>query len=381
MRKLITLFIITVSSLPMAAAANNCPDMPASIGTVSRDFKADISVSLGSFGKLRAGEVAIKAEAAAKNLFDKYPDINRRAVVEMMFSSYCSMVNSADIPDREKLDRLEAFSIRLQHLVDRVSDMTPSKSGQPGRAQESQSPRPKQESSKKAYNLSQDRRDEFLGLLKIKQGDPRDTLRIGCVPWSEAACLAAGKFLILFSEAGWRIDANQVHKVEPAIPVDGVSLTKRSDEVAELEMLPPHKGRWVRTSPSEVMINMTFTQMGVPVHSSRDPSLPSNMLGIYFGPEPPLISIHAAKRAVRKQIMAFLSNSAEVERTCSQDYDESCTSARHAWELEVSRYLMTKRFDSSVVQEWKSVKNTGDSLLEQVEKQKNWLSLMFYRLR
>jgi len=381
MRKLIKLFIIVVSCIPITAAANNCPDIPPSVGMVSRDFKADITLNIGSFGKLKAGEVAIKAEAAAKNLFDKYPDVNRRAVIEMMFASYCAMVNSADIPDREKLDRLAAFSERLHGLLDGTSTTAPPQLEQRRQTQESPAPRSRLEPIKRAYDLSQDRRHEFLELLEAKQSGPRDTLRVGCIPWSEAACLAAGKFLILFSEAGWTIDSDQVYKVEPAIPVDGISITTRSDEIANLEKLPPHKGRWVRTRPSEIAINMAFTQMGIPVLSSRDPSLPPNTLGIYFGPEPPLVPTHAAKKAVRKQVVTLLSNSAEVQQMCSRGTNESCMSARRSWEQEVSRCLVAKRFDPSVIQEWKGVKSTDESPAEQIEKQKNWLALLFYRLK
>ncbi len=381
MHKLITLFVVIVGYIPITAAASTCPDIPPSVGTISRDFKTDVKVSIGSFGRLRMGEVAIKAETAAKNLFDKYPDVNRRAVIEMMYASYCAMVESAAIPDREKLDRLAAFSERLQRLADVTSTTSVPQSEQHRQPQESPSQQSSQEPPKKAYDLPPNRRDEFLQLLRAKQNEPRDTLRIGCVRWSEASCRAAGQFLILFSEAGWTIDSDQVYEVEPAIPVDGISITTRSDETANLEKLPPHLGHWVRTRPSEVVINMAFTQMGVPVHSSRDPSLSPNTIGIYFGPEPSTIAAPAYKRAIRKRVVNFVSNGAGVEQICSEGASEQCMSAQHSWELEVLRYLEAKHFDSSLIQEWKNMKNMGGSPVTQIEKQKNWLVLFFYRLK
>lgn len=381
MHKLITLFILVVGCIPIIASASNCPAIPPSVGTVSNDFKADVKVSIGSFGKLKLGEVAVKAETTAKNLFDKYPDVNRRAVVEMMFASYCAMVDSAAIPDREKLDRLAAFSEKIQRIVDATPTTAPTQSGQRRPPQESPSTQSTKEPTKNAYDLSQNRRDEFLKLLETKQSEPRDTLRIGCVRWSEASCRAAGQFLILFSEAGWTIDSDQVYEVEPAIPVDGISITTRSDESVYLEKLPPHLGRWVKTRPSEVVIHMAFTQMGVPVHSSRDPSLSPNTLGVYFGPEPSIIATSAAKRAVRKHVVNFVSNGARVEQICSEVTTEQCMSAQRSWELEVSRYLGTRHFDSGLIQEWKNVKNMEGSLVTQIGRQKNWLVLLFYRLK
>lgn len=381
MRQLVALFFIAASSISIAAAANKCPDIPPSVGTGHRDFNADIRLNIGSFGKLKAGEVAIKAEVAAKNLFDKYPDANRRAVIEMMYASYCAMVDSSDIPAREKLDRLEAFSERLQRLIDATSTTAPSELGLRQQIQQGPSPQSRQEPSKKAYDLSQDRGYELLKILEIKQGEPRDTLRIGCVPWSEVACLAAGKFLILLSEAGWKIDSDQVYKVEPLIPVDGISITTRGDELANQETLPPHRGRWVKARPSEVVINMAFTQMGIPVRSSRDPSLPPDTLGVYFGPEPALTPTDPAKKVVRKQVMAFLSDGTEVEHICSRDSDEGCTSARRSWENQVSKYLRNKSFDSSTIREWKGARNSDGSPVEQVARQKTWLASLFYLLK
>lgn len=381
MKVIRTLSMIVLSCISICAvSAPICPEMPSSITTMSRDFKTDISMSVGSFGRLKAGEVAVKAETVAKNLFDKYPNADRVLTIQMMFATYCSMVESAAIPDREKMDRLAAFSERLQNS-NTTSASTASESMQGRQEGQHAFPRSSREPAKKAYDLAQDRRKEFLDLLATKQREPRDTLRIGCVAWSEAACLAAGKFLILFSEAGWKIDSDQVYKVESAIPVDGMSITTRSDEVANLEKLPPHKGRWVRTRPSEIVINMAFTQMGVPVHSSRDPSLPPDTLGINFGPEPALIPTSTAKISVRKQIVTLLSKGTEVEQVCAPGPNMECTNARASWETEVSRYLSAKHFNSNVINEWKLEKSADGSVVERIGKEKNWLVLLFYRLR
>jgi hypothetical protein len=73
--------------------------------------------------------------------------------------------------------------------------------------------------------------------------------------------VAAGKFLTLFSEAGWRIDSDRVHKMEPDIPVDGMTIATRADDLADLEKLPPHTGRWSRMDLSQAKILMVFKYM------------------------------------------------------------------------------------------------------------------------
>lgn len=136
-----------------------------------------------------------------------------------------------------------------------------------------------------SYDLSPNRHAEFLELLSVPPGVRLDTLRIGCVAWSEVSCVAAGKFMILLSEAGWKFDGAQVHRMEPMIPVEGVSIVSGSSELASLPELPPHLGRWAVMGKSASIIGMAFRYMDSGVHYSRDPSLPGNMLGIYFGPD------------------------------------------------------------------------------------------------
>jgi hypothetical protein len=134
------------------------------------------------------------------------------------------------------------------------------------------------------YDLTGDRRKKFLELLSKEQAEPRDTIRVGCTAWSEGSCVAAGQFLILFSEAGWKIDSDRVFRLEPTIPIDGMAMVSRLN--GNLPKLPPHLGTWQKMDASQVTIYWAFEEMGIPVSSSSDPSLPNGTLGIYFGPEP-----------------------------------------------------------------------------------------------
>jgi hypothetical protein len=138
------------------------------------------------------------------------------------------------------------------------------------------------------YELSEGRREQFLGMLSKPQAEPRETLRIGCISWSEESCVAAGNFLMAFSEAGWQIQDRQVFHEEPGIPEEGVFIiTHTSDENLEkMQALPPHLGIWQKMDSSAETIFRAFNAIGIVPGSSTDQSLPDRTIGVYFGPEP-----------------------------------------------------------------------------------------------
>jgi hypothetical protein len=133
------------------------------------------------------------------------------------------------------------------------------------------------------YDLSANRRKKLLALLKPDEAD-YDALRIGCMASSDSSCVAAGNFIVLFSEAGWKIDSDRVFRAEPTIPKDGVSLVTHLDK--ELPKQPPHLGTWQLMSPSQVKISKALTKMGIPTSGSGQLDMPVGTLGVYFGPEP-----------------------------------------------------------------------------------------------
>jgi hypothetical protein len=133
------------------------------------------------------------------------------------------------------------------------------------------------------FDLTGDRRKRFLELLE-KRPEHQDNIRIGCTAWSDASCVAAGKFLFLFSEAGWTIDSDRVFRLEPQIPIEGMAMVAHTDSPPP--KLPPHLGTWQKMDASQVAIYWAFMKMGIPVGSSSDQSMPVGTLGIYFGSEP-----------------------------------------------------------------------------------------------
>lgn len=233
----------------------------------------------------------------------------------------------------------------------------------------SQHPTPPQ-----SYDLSPNRHAEFLELLSVPPGVRLDTLRIGCVAWSEVSCVAAGKFMVLLSEAGWKFDGAQVHRMEPTIPVEGVSIVARSSELASLRELPPHLGRWAVMGKSASIIDMAFRYMDNGVHYSRGPGLPDNMLGIYFGPDAvtnPLFSTE--QKSTRRPLIPLLKAGLSIEGYCGRWNNWFCASFQHFWESSVSSYLLGA-FSVTARDEWLTASNiSGGYSNQKMEKQQNFL--------
>jgi hypothetical protein len=104
------------------------------------------------------------------------------------------------------------------------------------------------------YDLGTARRQQLLTFLS-EQIAPKDTLRFCCLGWSEASCVAAGKYLFAFSEAGWAIDGGKVFQMQPDVPREGISfVTRTNPEVSRLPTLPPHLGRWSAMSTTATTI-------------------------------------------------------------------------------------------------------------------------------
>ncbi|MBI3525721.1 MAG: hypothetical protein HY066_14585 [Betaproteobacteria bacterium] len=107
---------ILLSVQAHAASTLPCPPMPAAVTDVSRDVKSDIGVSVGSLGRVKAGELGVKTETVANNLFGRFPNVDRLLALQMMASTYCGMLNALDIPNSEKLSRWERFQDKVLSL-------------------------------------------------------------------------------------------------------------------------------------------------------------------------------------------------------------------------------------------------------------------------
>lgn len=176
-----------------------------------------------------------------------------------------------------------------------------------------------------AYAVNSSNRDRYLELFRTGQFGQRDKLRIGCVEWSESSCVAAGNFLRLLSEAGWEIDSDAVIRMQPSVPVEGVSIVSSGDDLVGLPKVPPHMGRWSRSDISYEILTSAFKLMGVPVYFSSDPTLQPGTTGVYFGPKPKLdVPVRQKDEIVRRELLRYVGLGMAIQQACSQQSVEHC---------------------------------------------------------
>lgn len=204
-----------------------------------------------------------------------------------------------------------------------------------------------------AYVVDTSNRDRYLELFRTGQFGQRDKLRIGCIEWSEESCVAAGNFLRLLSEAGWEIDSDAVIRMQISVPVEGVSIVSRGDDLIGLPKVPPHMGHWSRMNISQDILTAVFKLMGSPVNFSSDPTLQPSSTGVYFGPKPKLDELIKPKdEEVRSKLLSYVGSGMEVQRICSQQSVEVCAGELFIWEESVSSFLRLHRFNSGAVNNW-----------------------------
>jgi len=111
-------------AVAFSAAQMKCPDMPDKITQVNHDVMSDVNASVGSLGKLRAGQLEVKTDVVAKNLFEKYPNTDRILIAQMMTAMFCPLVrDNATLKDAEKLHLVTEFSDHVYKFVN--SDYKP----------------------------------------------------------------------------------------------------------------------------------------------------------------------------------------------------------------------------------------------------------------
>lgn len=93
-----------------------CPPMPVAVTERNRDVKSEIAASVIALGKVKGGDVGIKTEITAANLFAKYPNVDKLLALQTMSSTYCGLLKHSTISDKEKLDRWEKFTSRILEL-------------------------------------------------------------------------------------------------------------------------------------------------------------------------------------------------------------------------------------------------------------------------
>jgi len=107
-------------SLPMwvvslaTSAQITCPPMPAAVTSADRDVKLSINAAAGALAKVKAIDIGMTTEVSANSLFDKHPNADKLLVMQMLASTYCSMLTkSPELSSAEKLENWSKFQDRM----------------------------------------------------------------------------------------------------------------------------------------------------------------------------------------------------------------------------------------------------------------------------
>lgn len=101
-----------------AAQQLSCPPMPGPVTGAYHDVHSDIQTTIGSWGKIKGADLKVQTDVVAKNIYEKYPNLDRIAVAQMMTAVYCSSVAGDTSLDKHEAQRLLAeFSERVFRFV------------------------------------------------------------------------------------------------------------------------------------------------------------------------------------------------------------------------------------------------------------------------
>ena len=103
-------------SVSSARAEITCPPYPPNVSEKARNVKSDIDASAGRLGSIKAVEIQIKTEVEAKNLFEKFPHVDKVLMLQILASSTCGMLEKSRLSDEEKIKRWEHFQDKFMEL-------------------------------------------------------------------------------------------------------------------------------------------------------------------------------------------------------------------------------------------------------------------------
>jgi len=123
------------------------------------------------------------------------------------------------------------------------------------------------DSKKPLHSFSAKEKSDFVSTLKAR-GVPDHSVWLACPVGREDICQKVRQFVVMFKDAGWRVEQDRVNTWNPAHPLGGVYLILNSAD---------------RIDTSSV--KNSFLSLGIPVQAASAPDVPSNSIGIFFGPD------------------------------------------------------------------------------------------------
>lgn len=121
-----TAFIIATFSSSVALSATfPCTDP---IKQVDYDVKGDIDAEARTFLKIGSAEAKGRAERSVVDLYSKYPNADRVAIISNLLSTSCYLIRDSNLEDKEKIDRWTAIFPTVQMMLDKSQADTRSSS-------------------------------------------------------------------------------------------------------------------------------------------------------------------------------------------------------------------------------------------------------------
>ena len=118
---------LSLGAVAFSMAQDSCPPMPDKITQDNHDVLVDVNANVGSLGKVKAGQIGIKTEVVARNLFDKYPNVDRLVIAQMMAATYCPMIrDDKALKDADKRHLWNEFQDRVFRFVNPSYNPSPS---------------------------------------------------------------------------------------------------------------------------------------------------------------------------------------------------------------------------------------------------------------
>lgn len=114
-------------------AALECPAFPAPVTQIGRDVKVEVNAAAGALGRFKAVELGTRVDTSTKALFEKFPNVDRLVLTQTLMATYCRMLSSANLTDKDRLARWETFQTNL--LDSSRPDSPRSRSTAPSEAQ------------------------------------------------------------------------------------------------------------------------------------------------------------------------------------------------------------------------------------------------------
>jgi hypothetical protein len=90
---------------------------PEPIKQTESNIKADITGQAQALLKISSGQLKGAVETSVVNLFEKYPNADRIAIIQTFQSMTCNLVKKSSLPDQQKFSMILELATSMQHYL------------------------------------------------------------------------------------------------------------------------------------------------------------------------------------------------------------------------------------------------------------------------